>query len=189
VIPRSTDSLVAAVKLDSRKHTLATSSQHYSPGQFPLSDANNPRCDVASTYEVFGQEKKRDNARYTAYGAQLAMDDRVQTAAQNAEKVEMEELEIQAKAVDRLKAATTEAEIAVCTVAVEASKGRLDLAHAKLNQARDEMDEYRTRIAIEQERKAEADREWTQAVVTGLRTRALDAYKAQVGATDEKSGS
>jgi len=180
-IPRSTASLEAAVKLVTRQDTLKTATQRYSLNQVPLADKNNPGYAVSATYAVFGQDQKRAASRYAPFAAQQAMSDRFQTSAENAENLEAEELDIQAKAVDRLKSATTDAEIEVCNVAIEASQGRLDLAHAKMNQAKAELDAYLTKVSIEKDRKAEADREWTQSVVAGLRERALKAYQATAG--------
>lgn len=184
-IPRTTESLENAVKLASRQKTLSTATQRYSLNQVPLLDKNNAAYGVSATFAVFGEERKRVGDRYAPFAAQQAMSDRFQTAAENAEQLESEELAIQAQAVDRLKAATTQAEIEVCNVAIEASKGRLDLAHAKMNQAKAELDGYFTKVSIERERKAEADREWTQSVVAGLRARALKAYQAKAGQTAE----
>lgn len=187
-IPASTASLKTAVTLETRVDTLKTASQRYSINQVPLRDDNNEMYAVGATYDAFKESQKRDTGRYRTFAAQQAMNDRFQTAVANAEKVETEELAIQDEAIKQLKNATTEAEIEVCNLAVDASKGRLDLAHAKVNQARAEMDEYLTKVSIEKERKAEADREWTEAVVAGLRTRALNAYKAQSGVSDDRTG-
>jgi hypothetical protein len=184
-IPRSTGSLETSVKLATRQDTLSTAMQRYSLNQVPLIDKNNPEYAIATSYAVFGQDQKRVLNRYAPFAAQQAMSDRFQTSAENAEQLEKEELTVQADAVDRLRSATTQAEIEVCNVAIEASKGRLDLAHAKMNQAKAELDGYITKVGIEKERKAEADREWTQSVVAGLRDRALKAYQASSGQKSE----
>ncbi len=175
-----------AIGLETRQHALAMANGLYHLNSVAVQiykDANK----VAPEYEAFGEMVKRDPKRYTHYVMEEAMNARYKQAVANAEKAEKTEMAVQRKALEGLKSATTQSQIAVFTGVIAASKERLDLAHAKATQAKGELDAFHGQLGVEDGRKAEADREWAQTVVTEMRQKALKAYQAQFASNGDGS--
>ncbi len=176
-----------AIGLENRQQALKTAHQLYflnSVAVQTYKDINK----VGAEYAAFGQTVKRDPKRYAHYILEEAMNARFKKSVENAEAVEKSEMATQKKALAGLKAANTQAEIEIFNGIIAASKERLDLAHAKMTQAKAELDAFHKQLGVEEQRKAEADREWAQKVVTEMRQKALDAYNAQF-AVNSDSGS
>jgi hypothetical protein len=176
-----------AIGLETRQEALKTATEFYhlnSVAVQTFKDANK----VSADYRAFGETVKRDPKRYAHFTLQEAMNARYKKAVDNALAVEKAEQTVQQKALAGLQTATTQAEIGILNGVIAASKGRLELAHAKASQAKGELDAFRGQLAVEDQRKAEADREWAQKVVTEMRQKALDAYNAQFAAAGENPG-
>jgi hypothetical protein len=142
------------------------------------SDANK----VLPAFDAFGEKIKRDPNRYKRFVLQEAMGARYKKAVKNKEAVDKAEAKVQRETLEKLKTAHTEAEITAANTLITASKQRQDLAAQKADQAKAELDAFNGQLLVEDARKAEADREWAQAVVERMRAKALAAYQAQVGA-------
>ncbi len=169
-----------AIGLETRQEALRTSREFYSLGSVAVQTYADAKK-VGPTYEAFGQTVRRDPSRYTHFIMQEAMNARYKKAVEYAEAVEKKEMKVQSDALEKLKAARTEAEISATNTLVAASKQRLDLAQQKAQQAKGELDAFNGQLVVEDARKAEADREWAQGVVERMRQKALEAYRAQVG--------
>lgn len=170
------------IGLETRQHALRFANSLYhlkSVAVQTYKDANA----VDDHYRAFGKQVKRDQKRYAHFVLQEAMNARYKKAVENAEAAEKHEAEVQRKALGALHRASTEAEIAVCHGLMAASAQRLALAHAKAEQAKAELDAFRGQLGVEEQRKAEANREWAHAVVARMRERALSSYQAQMSRT------
>jgi hypothetical protein len=167
-----------AIGLETRQHALAMADDLYflkSVAVKTYKDANK----IGNEYEAFGETVKRDPKRYAHFVLQEAMNARYKKAVANAEALEKKEMDVHRNALAGFKSAKTQSEIEVIKGVIAASQERLDLAHAKATQAKGELDAFRGQLGIEDQQKAEADREWAQKVVEQMRQKALDAYKAQ----------
>lgn len=175
-----------AVGLETRLHALQVAQSLYgldSVARQTYSDFNQ----VAGTYEAFGEKIKRDPKRYARFALQEAMNARYKRAAEFQDVADQKEAEVQREALEALKTAHTETEVAVFNARIAASKQRQDLAHQKAVQAKGELDAFNGQLLVEDARKAEANREWAQTVVDRMRDKALTAYKAQFAATGSNS--
>jgi hypothetical protein len=182
-VPDLLQPLEDTISLETRQEALATANQLYhlkSVAVQTYKDANK----VGDEYTTFLGPIKRDPARYAHYVLQEAMNARYKKAVENAEAVEKSETAVQKQALERLKTASTQMEVSMLNAVIAASKQRVDLAHAKAQQVKGELDAFRGQLVVEDQKKQEADREWAQGVVTDLRKRALDAYKAQFSGAD-----
>lgn len=140
-----------------------------------------PDCRVEPSFSQFGKTIKRDEKRYVAYAEQAALLARHDEAIRLLREVEQKELALQRSLLDRLRASQTHAEMAVIQAALTASQQRCSLAANKAEQARDEAGRHEAQTRLELQRKTEADREWTEALVERLRQRALTSLHAQRG--------
>lgn len=169
-----------ALALESEKHAVQSGKNLFGPGSKSVK-VYNPVNQVGATYEAAGKTFKRDTGRYSHFAAQEALYARYRTAGTMWDSVAEKELGVQRAAMQRLKQAKTDAEVAVFEATIAASKQRQDLAHQKTVQAKADLDAFRDQLRVEENRKAEADREWAQEVVTRMREKALAAYQAQLG--------
>lgn len=172
------------IGLKTREEALKTANQYFflkSVAVQTYKDANK----VTDQYEAFGQTVNRDRTRYAHYILQEAMNARYEEAVKNANDADKKEQAVQKKALEGLQSATTQSDIETFNGVIAASKERLDLAHEKATQAKAELDAFRGQLGVEDQRKAEADREWAQNVIDHMRQKALDAYKAQMGVHDD----
>lgn len=177
-----------AIGLETREHALKMANELYHLNSVAVQtykDANK----VGAQYEAFGETVKRDPKRYAHFVLQEAMNARYKKAVDNAEQAEKKETEVQRKALEALKSATTQTEINTFNGIIAASKERLDLAHAKAAQAEGELQAFRGQLGMEDKMKAEADREWAQTVVKEMRQKALRAYQAQFESGADNPGS
>lgn len=167
-----------AIGLKTREEALRTANDLFflkSVAVQTYKDANK----VSDRFEAFGKTVNRDRTRYAHYILQEAMNARYEEAVRNADAVAKEEMARQAEAMSALQSETDQARIEVFKGMIAASKERLDLAQEKAKQAKAELDAFRGQLGVEDQRKAEADREWAQTIVEQMRQKALDAYKAQ----------
>jgi hypothetical protein len=134
---------------------------------------------VATTYQCFGQEFKRDPNKYAKYAMQEALQARCSQATDNAAKVVQAEAVVNKRLVTQLAAAGTATERETINAALAASQQRADLANAKAKQCTDEYNLYIGKLRLTADRKVEADKEWAQKMLLEMRTRAFDAMKAQ----------
>lgn len=140
-----------------------------------------PAHRVETSVPLLQQTFKRDEARYTAFAEQAALLARHDEAIRQLRAVEQQELKLQKGLLERLRSAGTHAEMAAIQAALTASQQRCALAANKAEQARDEALRYEAQWRLEQARKREADREWTEALVDKLKQRALTSLHAQHG--------
>jgi hypothetical protein len=165
--------------LETEKHALQSGKNLFGVGSNAVKTHNTANA-VTATYDAFGRTFKREGERYSHFAEQEAMYARYRTATLNADAVGQKELALQKQALNRLKTAKTDSEVAVFTATIAASQQRQDLAHQKATQAKSDLDALQAELVVEERRKAEADREWSQQVVARLRDKALAAYQAQV---------
>lgn len=169
-----------AIQLETRQEALRTAQQRYHLNTVAAPTYNEANK-VSAQYRAFGNVMERQERRYAHFAQQEAMHTRHKQAAEQAEKVERHEVEVQRAALDALRTAKTHADLGVIQVALAASKQRVDQAHAKVAQAAVELDAFRGQLAFEEQRKNEADREWTETVIARMREKALAGYRAQIG--------
>ncbi len=169
-----------AETLETEKHALQSSKNLFGPGSRSVKTHNRAN-QVTETYDAFGRTFNRENDRYSHFAEQEALYARYRTATLNADAVGQKELAVQKEALQRLKQAGTDSEIAVFSATIAASKQRQDLAHQKAAQAKADLDALQAELVVEERRKTEADREWSQQVIARLREKALASYQAQVG--------
>ncbi len=169
-----------ALALESRQSTLAEARErfHLSSVAVPTYREENK---VHAQFSAFGETRQREQRRYAHFGQQEAMYARHKQAAERMEKLERHELEVQRKALEDLRRASTHAEMALVQGVLAASQQRVQMGQAKLAQAAGELEAFRGQLAFEEQRKAEADREWTEAVIERMREKALSGYRAQMG--------
>lgn len=176
-----------AMELETRQQALNLSKALYGVGKAATKTYKDvDRID--GNFQAFGERFERDPARYFHFAMQEGLYARYQQAVRNEETVAKKELKAQADALAQLSLARTETEIAVFNAKIAASRQRQDLAHQKAVQAKGELDAFRGELAMEDARKAEADREWAQAIVTRMRKKALAAYQAQFDAGLQTAG-
>lgn len=178
-VPELMEPVEEAVSLETRQDALRLSKALYSLGSVAIKTYNDANK-VGPNYEAFGETLKHDARRFAHLSAQEAMYARYKKAVENAEAVEKKELQVQRKALEDLNVAQTQAELEICDRRLTASKQRQDLVHQKAMQAKAELDAFRGQLRYEEAWKAEADREWAQAVIDRMRAKALAAYRAQV---------
>ncbi|PTX91331.1 hypothetical protein DB354_15655 [Opitutus sp. ER46] len=175
-----------AVRLETTKHAIESSRNLFRLGSKTRSTYN-PANEVKATFEVAGATETRDENRYAHFAMQEAMYARYRTAATHEEEVQGAETALQEETLRRLKQVKTEAQIAVLTASLAASKQRQDLAHQKTVQAKADLDAFRAQLTTEEARKQEADREWSETVVKRMRDKALTAYRRQFRAVGSES--
>ena len=177
-----------AVGLETRLQVLQTAQSYFGLKSVAVQtyrDINK----VDDAYEAFGQRFQRDKKRYVQFAMQEAMYARYKRAVENQEEIDKKEAKILKDSLEALKTAKTTAEIDGLKAKIAASQQRQDLAHQKSEQAKGELDAFNGQLVVEDARKAEADREWAQAVVDRMREKALAAYKAQMGEEADAEGS
>lgn len=177
-VPKITEPVGKAVELYTAEHAIKSNANLF---LFPKTSAPlyQPQKAVNESFSAFGKGVKREEARYKQYAQQEALFARYRTAATNEEEVEKHELEVQRQALEQLKRVNTHAEVSVLSAKLSASQSRQAAAHHKATQAKSDLDAFRGHLELEDTRKAEADREWTQAVVEQMQRKALAAYNSQ----------
>jgi hypothetical protein len=134
---------------------------------------------IATTYKVFGKEFKRDPHKYAKYAMQEALQGRCKQATENADKVVKAEGALHDRLMSQLATAKTATERETINAALAASDQRVTLARAKAKLCTDEYNLFIGKLRLTADRKVEADKEWAQKMLLELRTRAVDAMKAQ----------
>lgn len=170
-----------AIGLEKREDAMAFGKALYGLGaasKRTFNDANN----IGAEYQAFGEAVKRDPKRYEQFAMQQALYERYKTAVDNERTVAKAEMKIQRDAMEKLRTAKTQTEIEIFSAKIAASKQRQDLAHQLAVQSKNELDAMRGQVALEQERKSEADREWAEHVIAQMRAKALASYNAQLNA-------
>jgi hypothetical protein len=166
------------IGLETRQDALKFSQQAFTLGS-AISKTYNDAKAVGPKYQAFGKDIERNRSRYAHLMMQEAMLARYERAASAEQDVIKAEKQVQERALQQIKAAKTQTDIALFNAQIAASKQRQDLAHQKAEQAKGEMEAFKGHLVVEDERKAEADREWAQTVIDHMKEKALDAYRAQ----------
>lgn len=169
-----------AVQLETSKHAIESSANLFGMGSTSRKVYRQTNK-VETSYGAFGKSVTRDEKRYSHLAMREAVYARCRTAATNEETVDQKETALQQGTLEKLKTATTHAEIALLAASLSASQQRQSIAHQKAMEARAEAENFEAQLAVETDRKSEADREWTQTVVDRLREKALASYQAQAG--------
>jgi hypothetical protein len=134
---------------------------------------------IATTYKVFGKDFKRDPHKYAKYAMQEALQGRCKQATENADKVVKTEGALHDRLMARLATASTATERETINAALTASQQRVTMAKAKAKLCTDEYNLFIGKLRLTADRKVEADKEWAQQMLKEMRTRAIDAMKAQ----------
>jgi len=134
---------------------------------------------VATTYKCFGKDFKRDPHKYVKYAMQEALQGRSNQATENAAKVVQAEAIVHKRLLTQLAAAKTATERETINAALAASAQRVTMANLKAEQCSKEYNLFIGKLRLTADRKVEADKEWAQQMLKEMRTRAIDAMKAQ----------
>ena len=134
---------------------------------------------VVTTYKCFGKDFKRDPKKYEKYAMQEALQGRCKQATENADQVIKAEDIVHKRLVAQLKTAGTAAERETINAALVASQQRIDMAKAKAKLCTDEYNLFIGKLNLTADRKVTADKEWAQQMLKEMRTRAVEAMKAQ----------
>ncbi len=179
-VARVTEPVGIAVSLQTRQEALDQGSRQFRVG---AKGSATLRADnkVDASFSVLGDSYSRDSGRFDFLAQKEGLLARHAQALQNQDRVVESEMSTQRRLLDRLKSATTQADIEAVTAAITASQQRLEIAGQKSVQARDESAALDVQLRIEADRKKEADAEWSEKFVEKLRARALTSLHAQQG--------
>ena len=134
---------------------------------------------VSARMHVLGDSVQRSDERYRVYAVQDALRERHARALEQQDKVLENEIAEQKKLLESLRSATTQMEVATIQAAMNASQQRVECARMKCDQARDEALAGKAQVAVERQRKQEADAELGQTLSRRLQERALTALSSQ----------
>ncbi|HVU34390.1 MAG TPA: hypothetical protein VHE61_13225 [Opitutaceae bacterium] len=179
-VPGLMEPLDNAIGLETRQQALNLSRALYGLGKAASKTYDDANL-VDDKFRAFGETFERDPQRYLRYAMHEGLYARYQKAVSNQQAVDKKEAEVQREALEKLRTARTQTEIELCNAKLAASKQRQDMAHQIATQAQGEMEAFEGRLVVEDAKKAEADREWAQGVITRMREKALAAYRAQTG--------
>jgi hypothetical protein len=144
----------------------------------PLRKDSEGDLSVAQTFTVLGQEVTRDREKYLQLATEKALQGRLQEAIDKKQAVDKKELALQQATLAKLKAASTQTEIAMHQASLAASAQRMQMAAARVTQAQAELDVFKSNLALEQKKEREQAREWAGKTVESAIKRAEKAATA-----------
>jgi len=134
--------------------------------------------DVPDSFQVFGDTVNRDKSLYTDMAGEKALRARLDDAISKKRDVDTQELAYQQRTLDALSAASTQSEVALHQAGLAASRQRMEIAAARVQQAEGELNSYVGNTQLEAHKNQQMQTEENQHFIDTALARARAAAAA-----------
>ena len=134
--------------------------------------------DVPETFQVFDETVSRDKTLYTAMASEKALRSRLDDAIAKKREVDAQELAYQQHTLAALSAASTQSEVALHQAGLAASRQRMEIAAARVQQAEGELNSYLGETQLEAHKTQQMQTEEGQHFIDAALARAKAAAAA-----------